>query len=228
MKDGLSQDCYSLSMVKSTKKKGMWILGAAFVAFSGAVALGWMDKMDSEMLWISQEHFFSTALDTILSFCSLLGTIRITGVILLVLLVALTLRGQKVFTRRLLIAFVSTGLMELMLKLYLPNVPPPPSQEGVHTHYFETLEHTSITDIISRNTYSYPSGHVLRGVILLGTLYFLSSNRLLRTGTVLVLLGIGVSRIYFDAHWVSDVIGGALLGAIALLWVFGRERGLDA
>jgi membrane-associated phospholipid phosphatase len=224
MKEGLSHDCYALSMAKSTTKKGMWILGAAFVAFSGAVALGWMYKMDSEMLWISQEHFFSAALETILSFCSLLGTIQITGVILLVLLVALTLRGQKVLTRRLLIAFVSTGLLELMLKLHLPNVPPPPPQEGVPTHYFGTLEQTGVTDIISRNTYSYPSGHVLRGVILLGTLYFLSRNRLLRAGMVLVLVGIGVSRIYFDEHGASDVIGGALLGAVALLWVLDAKK----
>ena len=180
--------------------------------------------MDSEMLRISQEHFFSASLDTILSFCSLLGTIQITGVILLVLLVALTLGGQKVLARRLLLAFVATGLLELMLKLYLPNFPPPPPQEGVHTHYFGTLEQTSVTDIISRNTYSYPSGHVVRGVILLGTLYFLSRNRLQRAGTVLVLVGIGVSRIYFDAHWASDVLGGALLGAVALLWVLGAKK----
>jgi membrane-associated phospholipid phosphatase len=209
-------------VAKSTTRKGMWILGAAFVAFSGAVALGWMYKMDSEILRISQEHFFSASLDTILSFCSLLGTIQITGVILLVLLVALNLGGQKVLARRLLLAFVATGLLELMLKVYLPNVPPP--QEGAHTHYFGALEQTSVTDIISRNTYSYPSGHVLRGVILIGTLYFLSRNRLQRAGMVLVLVGIGVSRIYFDAHGASDVLGGALLGAVALLWVLGAKK----
>ena len=203
----------------------MWILGAAFVAFSGAVALGWLYKMDSKMLqWISQDHFFSAALDTILSFCSLLGTIQITGVILLVLLVVLTLRGQKVIAGRLLIAFVATGLLELILKLYVPNIPPPSPQEGGHTYSFETFEQTTVTDIISGNTYSYPSGHVLRGVILLGTLYCLSGNRLQRSGTVLVLLGIGMSRIYFETHWASDVIGGALLGAVALLWVLSAKK----
>ncbi len=72
---------------------------------------------------------------------------------------------------------------------------------------------------------SFPSGHVLFYIGLFGCLLFLIhtrlKNSLLRSviivlGVILLIL-IGVSRIYVGAHWFSDVLGACLIG---LSWLY--------
>ncbi|MBV9454277.1 MAG: phosphatase PAP2 family protein [Rubrobacter sp.] len=49
-------------------------------------------------------------------------------------------------------------------------------------------------------------------------------SKLLRAGLVVVLSGLGASRIYPGFHWAPDVVGGALLGVAAILWAFEKEE----
>ena len=133
---------------------------------------------------------------------------------MLTLTAGLSLGGRRGLAGRLLLAFLATGLLEYLLKQFLP-VPPVPTGFA-RTHDFAPL-------IVADHSYPYPSGHALRSTILLGTIYFLSKNGLLRVGVVLVLLGLLISRVYLGTHWTSDVVGGALLGIIAVLWAFGNE-----
>ena len=76
--------------------------------------------------------------------------------------------------------------------------------------------------------YSFPSGHAFRSVYLLGIWYQRLNQRLIPAkGSILfqkfviflLILGVGVSRIYLGEHWLSDVAGGCLLAAIGLLLV---------
>jgi undecaprenyl-diphosphatase len=72
---------------------------------------------------------------------------------------------------------------------------------------------------------SFPSGHMLRTVIVYGLLAFvirrLSTSPRIRTlavaGAIAVIVVMAFDRLYLDVHWESDVIGGLLLGSIALL-----------
>lgn len=74
---------------------------------------------------------------------------------------------------------------------------------------------------------SFPSGHVLFYVGFFGLLTFLLEKRFkktlardLITALFLVLMVlIGISRIYLGAHWFSDVLGAYLLGFIWLNFV---------
>ena len=68
--------------------------------------------------------------------------------------------------------------------------------------------------------FSFPSGHVMYYVVVLGMLVFVSTQRMPGTGRwlargalVLPLVAIGVSRIYLGAHWPSDVVAGYAFGA---------------
>ncbi len=72
-------------------------------------------------------------------------------------------------------------------------------------------------------SFSYPSGHVARAVfigIILCTVYRIQySVYRKKTLTIMMLVGIicyiflvSISRIYLGHHWLSDVIGGGLLG----------------
>ena len=77
--------------------------------------------------------------------------------------------------------------------------------------------------------YSYPSGHVVHYVVFFGALAYLAyqaldtastARRGLRLALVvcwLLVLTIGLSRMYLGAHWLSDVLGGYLLGGAWLV-----------
>ena len=75
---------------------------------------------------------------------------------------------------------------------------------------------------------SFPSGHMLRGTALaLGTALVLSGSRRSRTVlliTVAYVVELACSRVYLNEHWVSDVIGGVLLGVVAALAVAAVPR----
>jgi len=77
----------------------------------------------------------------------------------------------------------------------------------------------------TENTFSFPSGHALIAVAFYGFLvyYFWRVSRsqaqkslFLIAGLLLILL-IGLSRLYLGVHFFSDVIGGYVLGAIWLV-----------
>jgi undecaprenyl-diphosphatase len=190
-----------------------WPFGAAFVLLSVVAGTGWLYGPDVFVMRALQSQS-SELLIFLARFLSTVGSWGISGALLLALLAGLYRSGRRRLAGRLLVAFLATGLLEYLLKQFLP-VPSIP-RGSVRAKDFvplATLEHP----------YPYPSGHAIRSTILLGTVYLLSKNTFLRAGIALLLLGLLTSRVYLGAHWASDVVGGALLGAAAVLWAFGKE-----
>jgi membrane-associated phospholipid phosphatase len=72
--------------------------------------------------------------------------------------------------------------------------------------------------------FSFPSGHVLGTVLLLGFIFFLAQetipNRRFRVGvqasTVVVIVLMGLQRVYTGAHWPTDVLAAYLWGGVLL------------
>ena len=83
--------------------------------------------------------------------------------------------------------------------------------------------------------YGFPSGHVFAATIfVVVAIYLLWSfeaprrwQRIARAAGIAFVTLVGYSRIYVNAHWLSDVVGGLLVGiAFALLVVLVIDRRL--
>lgn len=91
--------------------------------------------------------------------------------------------------------------------------------------YYYGRERPSINEEIDAIGYSFPSGHSMGSLIFYGFLtYFMirsAYSKKLKVAALflcgLLVVSIGISRIYLGAHYPSDVIAGYLAGAIWLI-----------
>lgn len=77
----------------------------------------------------------------------------------------------------------------------------------------------------------FPSGHVSNAVVLYGLIAMLavSFRRTVMVTAVFVSVTVGLSTVYLDTHWVSDVLGGWLAGMLVLLalpWIMPYSQRL--
>jgi undecaprenyl-diphosphatase len=175
------------------------VLALAFVALSVLVALGVARAADREILDLAQS-VASYPLDVVASLVTLLGEFEITGTVALVLaLVGWRRDGIRGLVPLLL--FVGVAL-EVGLKYCLPHSNPPP---GV-------ARGLQLLPLLPRiaSPYSFPSGHVLRTTFLVALIGERRPRwRALCWALVVVMAG---TRLYLNEHWLSDVVGGLLLG----------------
>lgn len=86
-------------------------------------------------------------------------------------------------------------------------------------------ERPNVLRLISQGGYSFPSGHTMMAVCVYGYLLYLAfsciKNKVLKYGVsvflFLVILSIGISRIYVGVHFATDVLAGYLF---ALSYLF--------
>lgn len=127
-------------------------------------------------------------------------------IIAMLLLVLLRLRLEALF---LLLVLVADGL-GFAIKLLVARQRPS----------------SALVDVVQQiNDPSFPSGHTLHYTVFYGFLAFVLAasfraswlrNLLIAVCALLVAL-VGVSRVYLGEHWLTDVLGGYLLGGLSLV-----------
>ena len=170
---------------------------------------GLFRPLDVKILGLAQRGH-SEVVDGIGLVTSVVGGVEFIAVAAMALAAGLFIHGQRRLAIRLLVAFVVTGLMEIVFKMVVPQAPVPG----------DVLRGPDPSLLDISTPYPYPSGHMLRAVLFLGAIYLLWPNGPVRLAIVAFLVVSAASRLYLGTHWPSDVLGGALLGIAGLVWAF--------
>jgi undecaprenyl-diphosphatase len=191
------------------------LFGALFCALATA-GFGWLARgifadrfvqLDNGVItWLHSR--WSPASDQAMLLLTTLGAPEI--LIPLIILIA----GTLLYLRRwidalgLVLAGGGAGLINQLLKSDFQRTRPDLFQGPLHL-----------------TSYSFPSGHSMGSIAVYGMLAFLAIRLLkhrlskIAVGVVaaLLILGVGLSRVYFGVHYPTDVLGGFIAGAIWLV-----------
>ena len=187
-----------------------------YVALTMAITAGMFTMLDLQVAQ-AMHDIWQESLHPIFQLIAELGGLELTTILMLALFIYLWRSG---FGADALVvgAFVGAVALEVVYKSLLYHPAPPRS--------LSHRDGPSVTEQLGPSlSNSFPSGHMVRTVVVYGLLAFvvrrLSRSRIARllavpVATVIVVL-MAVDRVYLDVHWESDVIGGLLLGGIALV-----------
>jgi len=193
------------------------VLLVAWVGLTLIVGAGWLGSLDHQVL-LAMSSIWSEPLHQLFQVIAEFGGIEVTSILMLGLFIYL-LRGGFGADALVVLAFGAAVALETFYKITLYHPGPPRASEH--------RDGPSITDFLTSptNLNSFPSGHMVRTVVAYGLIAFvirrLAPWRTARAAAIpiaIVLILIeAFDRLYLDVHWESDIIGGLLLGAIALL-----------
>ncbi len=148
--------------------------------------------------------------DTFFSSFSLLGSVELTTLILLVLVYL----NRKIEGAGVILLFIAVLAIEVLGKFFISHPGPPLS--FLRYDIPITLPSFSV-----HPGSSFPSGHATRTAFLALIIFYMSTRgkRMSNSAKILMLcfmvllsLIMYISRIYLGEHWLSDVVGGFLLG----------------
>jgi undecaprenyl-diphosphatase len=192
-------------------------LGVAYTVYTQAVAVGGAADLDLRVATL-MAGLWSPSGEPVAQAIAVLGGVELTTLAAAALAAYLWRRGFRAGAAALL-ALPLLGGLETATKTLLSH--PPPLR-------FEHPDGPSVVTMWHGGTLqfggSYPSGHMMRTVLIYGLGAFVVRRlsapgwgRTLAVPVVAALVGImALDRVYLGVHWQSDVVGGLLLGGAAL------------
>lgn len=148
--------------------------------------------------------------DALMRFVSFMGNVNTVVILVTLLSIWGYLIGKRHAPLVLIISTVGGLISSHILKILVAR--PRPDPQLIH----------QLGEFVKSD--SFPSGHVLGAVSLYGFLLYIVFTQLKRNliskvimgASFIVILLMGLSRIYLGAHWFSDVVGAYLVGFIWL------------
>jgi membrane-associated phospholipid phosphatase len=176
-----------------------WLIGIAIATTAVAVSFHFDDSVREFMI----QHQ-NSAMRNFMRYVSLLGDWPLHAAVGLILLGLAWRGGSEEWTRiflAMLLAMMLAGVIGTVIKRSIPRARP-----SVHT------EARWGGPRFSSKYHSFPSGHVGASTAFFGVLVF--ARRRVGLACLSIPILIGFSRMYIGAHYLSDVICAAVLGAL--------------
>lgn len=191
---------------------GLWLFGGIT---EDVINHDPLTQFDATLLDWFHAHA-TTAGSTIFSGISHLGSVVTLAAIALVVGLLLAVRRQWIVLGGWVAALAGAGLLDGVLKLVIRR-PRPPYAAAFLTQF----------------SWSFPSGHAMGSLVGYGMLayvavvFWVHSRRgqvAVVLGAGLMILAVGLSRLYLGVHYFSDVVAGYAAG---LLWLSACISGLE-
>ncbi len=181
----------------------VWLIVAVFLLVYG--------KTD---ITLSLNKFHTDFLDEFFKYWTWLGSGWVALGLILFILLFVNFRLGLLFT----IANVATGLVVQGLKLFVFDEVLRPAAElknlylvqGVNIHFY----------------HSFPSGHTATAFALFFGLSLIMRAKFAKWLFFVVAVLVGYSRLYLSQHFLTDVLGGSIIGTVLFLltiWLFGNR-----
>lgn len=102
----------------------------------------------------------------------------------------------------------------------------------VFKHIFSVPRPDALTHLVEESGFGFPSGHATNSTAFIGFLAYLlmtyskkELKNVICVSAIILILFIGVSRVYLGVHSPTDIIGGVLLGSFVLnISIFGYKK----
>ena len=196
----------------------LWLMSAAassLLALLAALVAGGHTREADLATTIAFQSLASPALDIVVNWHTLLGQAVTTTLVAAVLSLVLWRRGHRASAAAPLLLFL-TAAIELVLKFSLAHAGPP-------DEYVRAFMNPLGVRVATPS--AFPSGQAARIAFLAFVTAAMFPARWVRAALVAYVVLSLFFRVYIGDHWVSDVLGGAAIGAAvgapAALWIRG-------